>query len=111
MRILNAFLSTLSPSWKSMARLVFPPRLELKSPAGSLNAAPLGEGQLHDGLVRLARADHPIVVPGRDASPLPLLDDSGAASLTSARSRPSISPVIEFVDPLVDQLRGSLAPG
>ena len=50
MSAFNAFSSILSPSWKSMARLVLPSRLELKRPAGSSNEAPL-EGHLHDILV------------------------------------------------------------
>ncbi len=39
----NAFSLICSPSWKSMARLVFPSRLELKSPEGSFTAAPLAK--------------------------------------------------------------------
>src|SRR5580698_7067897 len=39
----NAFSSILSPSWKSMARLVLPSRLELKRPEGSSNEAPLAK--------------------------------------------------------------------
>src|SRR3954467_9452652 len=42
-RAFNAFSSIFSPSRKSMARLVFPSRLELKSPDGSSSAAPLGK--------------------------------------------------------------------
>src|SRR5438445_13289738 len=41
MSALNAPASTFSPSWMSIARLVFPSRLELKSLAGSFNEAPL----------------------------------------------------------------------
>src|SRR5262249_27487207 len=41
MSALNARASTSSPSWMSIARLTFPSRLELKSLAGSFNAAPL----------------------------------------------------------------------
>src|SRR4029453_5875535 len=41
MSAFNAFASILSPSWKSMARLVLPSRLELKRPEGSSNEAPL----------------------------------------------------------------------
>src|ERR1700688_2122513 len=39
----SAFSSILSPSWKSMARLVLPSRLELKRPAGSGSEAPLAK--------------------------------------------------------------------
>src|SRR5215470_190698 len=42
-RAFNAFSSIFSPSWKSMARLVFPSRLELKRPEGSFRAAPLAK--------------------------------------------------------------------
>src|SRR5438093_2744290 len=43
MSAFNAFSSILSPSWKSMARLVLPSRLELKRPDGSANEAPLAK--------------------------------------------------------------------
>src|SRR5262245_24502066 len=43
MSAFNAFSSILSPSWKSMARLVLPSRLELKRPEGSSNEAPLAK--------------------------------------------------------------------
>ena len=43
MSAFNAFSSILSPSWKSMARLVLPSRLELKRPEGSSSAAPLAK--------------------------------------------------------------------
>src|SRR4030095_7184388 len=42
-RVFNAFSSIFSPSWKSIARLVFPSRLELKRPEGSFRAAPLAK--------------------------------------------------------------------
>src|SRR6185437_13095908 len=43
MSAFNAFSSILSPSWKSMARLVLPSRLALKRPEGSLSEAPLAK--------------------------------------------------------------------
>src|SRR5947209_18863830 len=43
MSALSASLSTLSPSWKSMARLVLPSRLALNSPEGSSSEAPLAK--------------------------------------------------------------------
>src|SRR5438874_342772 len=43
MSAFNAFSSILSPSWKSMARLVLPSRLELKRPDGSWSEAPLAK--------------------------------------------------------------------
>src|SRR5580704_10185421 len=42
-RVFNASSSIFSPSWKSMARLVFPSRLELKRREGSFRAAPLAK--------------------------------------------------------------------
>ena len=41
-RVFNAFSSVFLPSWKSMARLVFPSRLELKRSEGCFRAAPFG---------------------------------------------------------------------
>src|SRR5262249_58523780 len=46
MRSFKAASSILSPSWTSMARLTFPPRLELNRPEGSFNAAPLANVSL-----------------------------------------------------------------
>ena len=43
MSALNALSSILSPSWKSMARLTLPSRLELNRPEGSSNEAPLAK--------------------------------------------------------------------
>src|SRR5262245_51157540 len=40
-----------------------------------LQGSPLGERELHDGLVRLASAYDAVVRPNRGAHPLPLLDD------------------------------------
>src|SRR5215467_6346012 len=42
-RSFNAASLIVSPSWKSIARLTFPSRLELNRPAGSFNAAPLAK--------------------------------------------------------------------
>src|SRR5476649_110278 len=52
-----------------------------------LQSRPFREGHLHDVLVSLACADHSVVLPHRNPSPLPLLTTSGSASLTKARSR------------------------
>src|SRR5437867_9315110 len=43
MRAFRASSSSLSPSWKSMARLALPSRLELKRPEGSFREAPLAK--------------------------------------------------------------------
>ena len=42
-----------------------------------LQSRPFGEGQLHDVLVSLAGADNAVVLPHRNPSPLPFLDDFG----------------------------------
>src|SRR5881296_208595 len=71
----------------------------------------LGEGQLHDGLVRLASADDAVVRPNRSAHPLPLLDDVRVCLLDelahSAEGFPA--PVPEFGDSFRDELRCRLA--
>src|SRR5476649_1172109 len=41
--ILKAFSSISSPSWRSIARLTLPSRLELNRPEGSLSEAPLAK--------------------------------------------------------------------
>src|SRR5689334_5855111 len=43
MRVLSASSSISSPSWKSMARRVFPSRLELNRREGSFSAAPFAK--------------------------------------------------------------------
>ena len=108
---LNAVSLIFSPSWKSMARRVFPSRLELKRPEGSFRAAPFGERHLHDALVGLAGAEHPVVVPRRNSSPLPLLDDIGIGFLHQGAEPAErlAPPVAELLDPLVDELRRGLA--
>src|SRR5678816_3442094 len=76
----------------------------------------LGEGQLHDSLVRLASADDAVVRPDRGAGPgrfhpLPLLDDVGVGLLDerahSAEGFPA--PVPEFDDSFRDEIRCRLA--
>src|SRR5256885_16178288 len=47
---LKADPSTSSPSWMSIARRVFPSRLELKRPAGSFSDAPLANVSLTTAL-------------------------------------------------------------
>ena len=101
-----------------MARLVLPSRLELKRRDGSLSEAPLGEGQLHDGLVRLAGADDAIVLPHRNPShrvrwlsPFHLLDHLGVG-LSDESSDPGerlAPPIAQLLDSRMDQLRGRLA--
>src|SRR4051794_20618866 len=77
---------------------------------GILQRGPFGEGHLHDALVRLARADDPVVLPRRDPSPLPLLDDVGIGLLDQATEPAEhlAAPVAELRDALVDELRRRL---
>src|SRR5208283_6139289 len=71
----------------------------------------LGEGELHDLLVRFASADDAVVRPNRSAHPLPLLDDLRVCVLDelahSAEGFPA--PVPEFGDSFRDELRRRLA--
>src|SRR5262245_15845898 len=92
MSVFNPFSSIFSPSWKSMARLVFPSRLELKRPEGSFRAAPLAKVIFTTFLYV-----SPVQIrPSCDHTGTPLhfhsSTTSGSASLTKARSRPSILP-------------------
>src|SRR5580700_10231989 len=71
----------------------------------------LGEGKLHDILVRFASADDAVVRPNRSTHPLPLLDDVRVCFLDelahSAEGFPA--PVTEFGDSFRDELRCRLA--
>src|SRR3984957_19963123 len=71
----------------------------------------LGEGKLHDLLVRFGSADDAVVRENRSAHPLPLLDDVRVCFLDelahSAEGFPA--PVAEFGDSFRDQLRCRLA--
>ena len=44
---------------------------------GIIQRSAFGKSQLHDALVGLPGADHPVVRPDRHASPFPVLDDLG----------------------------------
>jgi len=65
----NASSSILSPSWISMARLTLPSRLEFEEARRVLQRGAVGEGHLHDSLVRLTGADDSGVLPHRNPSP------------------------------------------
>src|ERR1017187_2401684 len=73
----------------------------------------LGERHLDDALVRLAGADHSIVIPNRNASPLPLLDHLRISLFDQSPDMGErlAPPVIQFFDPRVDQPRRGLALG
>src|SRR4249920_3661983 len=92
MSAFNAFSSILSPSWKSMARLVLPSRLELKRPEGSSNAAPLAKviftTSLYVSPVQMMPAC------SHTGTPLHFHSSttSGSACLMRVRIRESVSP-------------------
>src|SRR5438105_12214159 len=73
-----------------------------------LQRGALGEGHLHDLLVRLTGADDSGVLPHRNPSPLPLLDHFGVGLLdeTSDPSERLAPPITQLLDSRIDQLRG-----
>src|SRR5437016_14171817 len=73
----------------------------------------LEESQLHDALVRLAGADLSTVRPNRNASPLPLLDHLrvGLFDESADMGERLAPPVVQFLDPRVDQPRRGFALG
>src|SRR5438552_1243967 len=92
MSAFNASSSILSPSWKSMARLVLPSRLELKRPEGSSSEAPLAKVTFTTFLYV-----SPVqIIPACDHTGTPLhfhsSTTSGSACLMSIRTRASVSP-------------------
>src|SRR5262249_44686081 len=99
MSAFNAFSLILSPSWKSMARLVLPSRLELKRPEGSSNAAPLAKVSFTTALYV-----SPVqMIPSCSHTGTPSIEfegflhftsstTSGSACLMIARTRASVSP-------------------
>src|SRR5205807_6683404 len=88
----SAFSSILSPSWKSMARLVLPSRLELKRPEGSASEAPLAK-VIFTTFLYISPVQ---IIPACDHTGTPLhfhsSSASGSACLIRARSRASVSP-------------------
>src|SRR5205085_10498260 len=91
-RVFNASSSISSPSWKSMARLVFPSRLELKRPEGSFRAAPLAE-VIFTTLLYVSPV-HTIPSWYHVGTPLPFHSPvvSGSGSFTKVPSRLSVLP-------------------
>src|ERR1700691_347152 len=83
-----------------------PVKTGVEEAGGILQSRTFGEGQLHDALVGLARADHSVVVPHRNPSPLPFLDDVRNGSLDKAAERAEhlAPPVAELLDSAVDEL-------
>src|SRR6202166_3419951 len=92
MSAFNAFSSILSPSWKSMARRVFPSRLELNRPEGSSNAAPLAK-VIFTTFLYVSPVQ---IIPACDHTGTPLhfhsSTTSGSACLMRIRTRASVSP-------------------
>src|SRR5215510_10238828 len=91
-RAFNASSSIFSPSWKSMARLVLPSRLELKRPDGSSSAAPF-EKVIFTTFLYVSPVQ---INPSCDHTGTPLhfhsSTTSGSACLINVRSRESILP-------------------
>src|SRR6267142_3339037 len=76
-----------------------------------LQRGALGEGHLHDILVRLTGADYSGVRPHRNPSPLPLLDHFGVG-LLDENSDPSerlAAPITQLLDSRIYQLRGRVS--
>src|SRR5262249_32269413 len=71
----------------------------------------LGEGHLHDVLVGLACADDSVVLPDRNPSPLPFLDDVGIGFLDQGAepAEHRAPPVAELLDSCVYQFGRRLA--
>src|SRR5712671_3841247 len=92
MSAFKAFSSILSPSWKSMARLVLPSRLELKRPEGSSNEAPLAK-VIFTTFLYVSPVQ---IIPACDHTGTPLhfhsSTTSGSACLMRVRTRASVSP-------------------
>src|SRR4030095_13247943 len=92
MSAFNALSSILSSSWKSMARLVLPSRLELKRPEGSSNEAPLAK-VIFTTFLYVSPVQ---IIPACDHTGTPLhfhsSTTSGSACLMRLRTRASISP-------------------
>src|SRR6267142_2484575 len=93
MRRFRAASSSLSPSWKSTARLTLPSRLELKMREGSAREAPLAK-VISTTLLYVSPVQ---IIPLCDQTGVPLhfhsSATSGTASLIRARIRESISPL------------------
>src|SRR5215475_3396523 len=84
----------------------------VEEPRRVLQRGALGEGHLHDVLVRLTGADYSRVRPHRNSSPLPLLDHVGVG-LLDENSDPSehlAPPITQFLDSRIYQLRGGVFP-
>src|SRR3954454_14827464 len=92
MSAFNALSSILSPSWKSMARLVLPSRLELKRREGSCKEAPLAK-VIFTTFLYVSPVQ---IIPACDHTGTPLhfhsSTTSGSACLMRIRSLASVAP-------------------
>src|SRR6516162_5919922 len=93
MSVLKASRSTSSPSWRSIARLVFPSRLALNRPEGSSSEAPLTKVSF----TTLLYVSPVQISPSRDHTGTPLhfqsSTTSGSACLIRARTWESVLPL------------------
>src|SRR5258706_3114509 len=93
MRAFSASASSLSPSWKSMARLGLPSRLELKRREGSFREAPLAKVVFTTLLYVSPVQISPLCAQTGVPLHFPSSVTPGSASLIRARIRESISPL------------------
>src|SRR3954452_15801971 len=121
MSALKADSSTVSPSWMSIARRVFPSRLELKRRPGSFRDAPLANVSfttlVYDSPVQMMPSCDQTGVPGLvGLTHFHSSTTSGSASLMSRRTLLRVSPrqppssAIRF-EMSVDAEGSSLVPG
>jgi hypothetical protein len=97
-----------SPSRRSIARRVFPARVELKSFFGSWREAPASEGELHHLFVRFPCANDSVMRPDWSPHPFPLFLDVGIGLVNEPADMGErlASPVVKFFDLGVDECRG-----
>jgi len=104
MSAFKAFSSILSPSWKSMARLVFPSRLELKRPEGSSNEAPLAK-VIFTTFLYVSPVQ---IIPACDHTGAPLHFHCSTTS-GSDPSEHLAPPIAQLLDSRIYQLRGRVS--
>ena len=108
MSCLKAASLIFSPSRRSIARRVFPSRLELKSFPGVFDGGSAKEGELHNLLVRFPCADAAVMGPDGGSHPFPLLLDVGVGIVDELTdmSEGLPSPIPQLLNPFGD-VRGS----
>src|SRR6266568_4047560 len=110
MRAFRAPSSSVSPSWKSMARLALPSRLELKRPEGSFREAPLAKVIFTTFLYVSPVKISPLCDLDWSPSPLPLLGHFGVCLLDQGAEPGEhlAPPVAQILDSSVYELRWRL---